>query len=330
MENPFQLSYFRILKQLLPADTNLPEEIAEILQVSADSAYRRLRGQTAMSIDEAILLCNHYKLPISLFVDSVRGLATFRYVSPENSVSNFKKYLSIQLQSMQELIKTDEAKIFYACIDAPLFHHYGYDALCAFKFHFWMNVILGVDELKGKYRKETIDAELLKMAKQMQEYYIQVPSDEIWSDNILDTTLKQIEFYWESGYFTSIDDALEILEALQTLLTKAETMAEHSTKLLGHKETQNHGAYRLYQSDILLGNNTVLTVANDKKATYISHQTFNMLICTEESYCTETEAWMKKILSKSNLISGVSEKTRSKFFKKLQKQIEDFKTKLTT
>jgi hypothetical protein len=330
MQNPFQISFFRILKQLLPPSSVLIEEVAEILQVSQDSVYRRLRGETAMSIDEALAICNHYKLPISMFVDSVKGLATFRYVSADNSPATFKKYLSLQKQHLEQLTAHDDAKICYAAIDAPLFHHYGYEALCTFKFHFWQNVVLGIDELKGTYRKSSIDPELITIAKNLHAYYMQVPSDEIWSDNILDTTVKQIEFYWDSGYFAHTDDAIEILQALQNLLDEAEKMAEHGTKLLGHKDTAHYGAYQLYQSDILLGNNTVLTYGDNKKTTYISHQTFNMLICTEESYCNETEAWIKKIVSKSNLISGTSEKMRTKFFRKLQKRIDETKEIILT
>ncbi|MBC8047837.1 MAG: hypothetical protein H7Y00_13650 [Fimbriimonadaceae bacterium] len=328
MQNPFQLSFFRVLKQLLPEDTALPEAIADILQVSQDSAYRRLRGDTAMSIDEAITLCNHYKLPISLFVDSVRGLATFRYVAPDNNSATFKKYLSLQLKTIEGILSADEKKIVYAAIDTPLFQHYGYDPLCIFKFHFWMKVILGVEDFKSGFQKSDIDKELLLIAKKIHEGYLQIPSNEIWSYNVLDTTLQQIDFYWESGYFNTTDDAIEILDTLQLLLNDIEHMAEKSTKLIGHKETQQHGAYQLYQSDILLGNNTVVTYADGKRTTFISHQTFNMLICTEEAYCTETEEWLSRILSKSNLISGVSEKSRIKFFRKLRKQIDEAKGKI--
>ncbi|MBC8173786.1 MAG: hypothetical protein H7X71_07765 [Chitinophagales bacterium] len=328
MQNPFQLTYFRILKHLLPENTSLPDALSEILQVSQDSAYRRLRGETALSIDEAIAICTHYKLPISLFVQNVPGLATFRYVSPDTKQDTFKKYIAIQLKATEELLDHEDSKLLYAAIDTPLFHYYGYELLCVFKIHFWMKVILGVEELKGNFSPADIDKDLISTAKKIHEGYMQIPSVEIWSDNILDTSLKQIEFYWESGYFNKKNDAIAILETFTTMIHDIETMAEKGTKLVNLEENKHFGAYQLYQSDILLGNNTVMAFAGENRSAYISHQTFNMLICNEEAYCNETENWFKKIMSKSTLISGVSEKNRTKFFKKMHKQILDTTEKI--
>lgn len=328
MQNPFQLNFFRILKQLLPPETSLPEHIAEILQVSLDSAYRRLRGQTALSIDEALALCNHYRLPISLFVENVKGLTTFRYVSPDHSVSTFHRYLSLQQKSIEDILQAENSSILYAAIDTPIFQHYGFEALCIFKLHFWMNVILGIDDMRPGFDKNDVDKELVGVAKKIHDGYLQIPSREIWSNNVLDTTLQQVEFYWDSGYFKDRDQALEILDALYALLNKIENMAEQGTKLPGYTESAKHGAYELYQSDILLGNNTVITYADDKRTTYVSHQTFNMLISTESVYCDETEKWFKRIVSKSTKISGVSEKMRVKFFRRLRAQVDGVKIKM--
>ena len=50
--------------------------------------------------------------------------------------------------------------------------------------------------------------------------------------------------------------------------------------------------------------------------------TFSILATNSDLYARQTEAWLKSILSKSNLISGISEKNRAKYFKNLRKFID--------
>src|SRR5215212_4479105 len=69
-----QLAFVQKLKELAPANASLADEIAELLDVSSDSAYRRLRGETAITLDEAVILANHFKIPFSAFTENLDGL----------------------------------------------------------------------------------------------------------------------------------------------------------------------------------------------------------------------------------------------------------------
>ena len=42
-----QTRFLDAIKQMLPASTSLVSEISDLLEVSNDSAYRRIRGETA-------------------------------------------------------------------------------------------------------------------------------------------------------------------------------------------------------------------------------------------------------------------------------------------
>jgi hypothetical protein len=55
---------FALIKNQLPVNISLVNKIAELLEISNDSAYRRLRCETLLNIGEVMLLCNHFKLSI--------------------------------------------------------------------------------------------------------------------------------------------------------------------------------------------------------------------------------------------------------------------------
>ncbi len=56
-----QIQFLDRVNDLVPRDTSLVQELADLLNISTDSAYRRMRGETQLSFDETILLCDHYK-----------------------------------------------------------------------------------------------------------------------------------------------------------------------------------------------------------------------------------------------------------------------------
>ena len=64
MENPpsVQQIFFQHVKDHLPAHLSLVDEIAELLNISIDSAYRRIRGEKAISFEELRTLCSHFRI----------------------------------------------------------------------------------------------------------------------------------------------------------------------------------------------------------------------------------------------------------------------------
>src|SRR5690349_25120581 len=47
------------VRQRLPENITLADELAEVLSISKDSAYRRIRGETVLSLDESKKLCEY-------------------------------------------------------------------------------------------------------------------------------------------------------------------------------------------------------------------------------------------------------------------------------
>ena len=59
-----QQLFFNHIKSKLPLHLSLVDEVAEVLNISNDSAYRRIRGEKPISMDEIQVLCNKYQVSI--------------------------------------------------------------------------------------------------------------------------------------------------------------------------------------------------------------------------------------------------------------------------
>ncbi len=101
--------------------------------------------------------------------------------------------------------------------------------------------------------------------------------------------------------------------------------AELSTKANSIESKNN---YALYLSDIMIGTNCIMVETNGVKSSYLSFHTFNTMSTLNQDFCNETELWLNNLLKKSNLISGVAEKQRYKFFKQIDNQLQHLKRKI--
>ncbi len=332
-----QTQFLRGIEDIIPATSSLVIELSELLEISTDSAYRRMRGETLLTIDEIILLCSHFQISFDAFSKVKTGMVTFAYLPLESNAENFANYLNNLLKEITVIANAKESSISYLCQDIPVFHHYNYPDLANFKIFYWMRTILNLPDLnRVKYDADFQFPELLEVGKHIYEAYIKTPSIEVWTESTVKSTLKQISFYWESGVFESKEDALRVCAALSKEIDDIQHMAEVGSKRTedqGFNEEENPGReeqrpteslnYKLYISDIELTNNCVLVNIGGSQAVYLSHFSFSTMSTRSETYCKKTEAWLNNIIKKSSLISSVSEKQRFKFFQRINEKIDN-------
>jgi hypothetical protein len=321
-----QQLFIERIKQSLPAGHSLVDELADLLGQSTDSAYRRIRGETAFTLDEIIKICNTYRISFDAFCAQEGGSVSFNYALPANDQSGMIEYLHRILDDMKVIDHAAEKEIIYTAEDIPVFHLFKFPELAAFKIFSWMKSVMNVSSLEGKkYNQLLLDEEIFICGKQILDYYKHIPSIEIWSDRTISSIIKQIEYYNEAGLFEKSADGRHLCDVLSSALDDIQAQAEKTTKadVAGYE-----GNFVLYNSDIELGNNCILVSIPGLKRVYFSYHTFNNMITTNGKFCNETEAWLKGIVKKSTLISGVSEKQRNKYFMKAQEQIAQLKERL--
>jgi hypothetical protein len=325
-----QKQFLQKIEDLISKETSLVFELSEMLGISTDSAYRRMRGETLLTIDEIIKICNHYNVSFDAFSKSETGLVTFRYSDPEPSFTSFLNYQKRICDDMEKIAAFPEGRIVYAAEDIPVFYHYGFRDIACFKIFYWLKSVSNVPELQSaKYDPDLIDPEILKVSEKLYNLYKRIPSVEIWTENTVISAVKQIEYFWESGFFKNAEDALKVCNSLEEEISSIRSMAENSIKMISENNKENTSEnYKLYSSDIEIANNCVLIELGDHKAVYLGHLTFYTLSTSNAEYGQKTASWLETLIKKSTLISGVSEKQRLRFFKKYFKVIDDLREKI--
>lgn len=105
--NELQKRFFNQLKSRLPQHMSMVDEIAELLNISNDSSYRRIRGEKAITLEEIQKLCNHFKLSLDqlLSIDTDTTLFYGQWADYRNF--NFETYLADMLRQLQQINRFD-------------------------------------------------------------------------------------------------------------------------------------------------------------------------------------------------------------------------------
>lgn len=319
-----QSSFLEQVKKKLPANVSLADEIAEVLNISRDSAYRRIRGETVLSLDEAKTLCTKFGLSLDSLLAIQSEIIPFRHLVVNNKPETFEQWLRSMLENLELIAKySGDREIVFTAKDVPVFHYFRYPELCAFKMFFWMKSVLNHPELQTKkFSPSLVRNEFITLAKKIAKVYNDVPSVEVWSDETTNVTLKQLEFYHESGFFTKSSDSTPIFDQY---LQMTQDIKEYASR--GFK--QPDVPFTLYKNEIMIADNTILYRMGDKKTVYISHNITELLLTAHETFTDQTVNFINNLQSRSVLISTTGEKERNKFFNRVEEKIETVKKRIS-
>jgi hypothetical protein len=217
----------------------------------------------------------------------------------------------------------EEKQILHSGKDIPLLYYFRSPEMAAFKMYFWMKSMFSYPEFQtGKYKRTLIPDEYLEVASDIWNNYSQIDSTEIWTEDCVNATLNQIEFYHTSGFFETAGQALDLCDIFSALLQDVRHWAA------GEKKDGRSGKLHLYKNEILFADNTVLFKVNNRRIVFIPHSMIEVISTTQEPYCGQVEKDILSFIDRSVLISTTGEKERSKFFNLMDMKINNAKQRI--
>jgi len=317
--------FIQKLKETLPPSIGVAEEIAELLDISIDSAYRRIRGETDLSINEIQKITHKHKISLDNIFSSLGDSVTFTYTKLTDSEQNFEKYIARIHDHVKKVNSFPERKMFYVAEEMPIFYSFFDKQLAEFKLFYWQRSVLNVPQYQNiQFEFGKMNPNVLEMAHDAYKEYMKIPSVEIWTETTIHTITKQLEFYAESGVFKNPGDITLLLGKTKEFVQMLKNCTEDGRK----QKSDAAETFQLYSSEVVLGTNCIYIKSGELNHAYISFNTMNSLTTSNTEFCDETEHWIRNLIKKSTLISGGAEKQRYQFFNKLTKKIEETEQRL--
>jgi len=308
-------------KQSHPSKTTAQILIDE-LGVSRGTAYKKISGEVKLTLDEALTLANKFGISLDAAMPRRGDQVLFRYPSLNGEEMSPGRFVDQLIGTIDMLTASPGLKIRYTTCEIPLFNYLYYPELTALKLYFYSN---SVWNLLGNERPgmEWIDALLTSSdfkAKCLRFFdtLAATPTEEYYQLNILDTTLRQVQFLRETEQIDASFAAL-VFRQLADMTTMLSSWAENGRKQLSNGEPG--ASYELHFNELVFTNIFFMTENDAGRILFNNFDSPNFTVCLDERVLDRIETWFDRIKGKSNPISKQNERQRQVFFHEIQRRI---------
>lgn len=320
---------FQTIRSGLAPNISFVHELSELLEISYDSAYRRIRGEKELSLEELKKICLHYQISIDSLINFKSNHVIFNSLAIGENGLDIEKWLQSLLLAIKKIYCAREKEIIYAAKDIPVFYYFEFPEIAAFKIYFWNKALIPASGYENKKLTLEVPESLYNIGRQLLSQYVKIPTIELWSEETISSVIRQIEYCFLSGFFARNDDVFRLCDVLEAWLAHVQSQAEYGFQYMFGSPAEGVGNnYRLYHNEVLVTDNTILVKTDGQKTSYNTYNVINQLITTNPVFCDQIENSLRNLMQKSTMISGTSAKERYRFFNTLNEKVKALRIRI--
>jgi len=322
-----QQELFNHVKRTLPAHLSLVDELCNLLDMSADSVYRRMRGEKPITLSELKHICEHYHLSMDQLLQLKNDSVLFRAPGIAGGSISFTGYMEEMLAQFRYFNSFKQGDIYYLCKDAPFWYFFLFPEMASFKTFFWCKTINNEPALADALfsLREFPFSECFSLGQQILAEHSRLNTVELWNLESLNSSINQMAYYRDAGIFKSREDLLAVADSFIRMLDHLQTQAVQGRTFMPGGNGGASGEIQFYINELILGNNTILLNLDGKMTSMITYSVFNLLMTQDERFSSKAFETFNTLLSRSTLVSRSGEKDRNKFFNTLRDKVNKLK-----
>ncbi|WP_100614222.1 hypothetical protein [Confluentibacter citreus] len=322
-----QEQFIQYLKSKALNNTSFVDEIAGILDIGNDAAYRRINSKTSLTLEEGVKLARHYKMSLNqLFEVGNQNTIVADLSPPIHDIKGLEVWLNQSYNSVYPLTKLKSASIIYSAKDIPLFHTLKDSFLSRYKMYVWLKDVdsnMTRDKISFEDFIKNIPQSLLESAFKLGQVYKDINITEIWNNTTINGSLQQVLYYFESGSLSK-ELALTICNDIEDVVRLIEKQAIQQS-LVG---SENKAIYNLYINDIHTMSNTIMVKTPFQKVFFTPFTVISYFKIEHQPTCELMYEFFEKQMSISKLLVNAGEKDRSLFFNRMIQKINRLRERI--
>jgi hypothetical protein len=322
--NELQLQLFTHLRESLPPHLSMVDELQDLLGLSADSVYRRIRGEKPLTLNELRTICQRYQFSVDQLLQLQTESVIFEAPEITKPAKHFNEYLQAMLSQFKYFNSFDDKLMRYLSKDTPFWYFYLFPAMAAFKTFFWSKTINNQESLSNK--QFSIDefpfTDCFETGQEILKEYARIDCIELWNLESINSTINQIAYYRDTSMFKSAKDYDAVIDSFHQMLDHLQLQAERGVKFMpGATDVSYRAPIQFYINELILGTNTILLTLGGKRVSLVTYSVFNYLITRDERFSGKVFDNFNTLLSRSALVSNTGEKDRNMFFNSLRAKV---------
>lgn len=297
----------------------LVKELQRLLGLSRDAAYRRLRGATTYTMEEAIKVANHFGISLDALGGDEKRYIGFEKLPYINSASDFEDYLETSIKQLEQFMSQNDIHFYYSAKDIPIYYQFKYPLLGAFKMQVWISSLYQSRIMD--HSKNQVTDRMKEMGRELCGLYLSIPTTEIWNETTVMSLFEQLEYFLDSGWLGK-EDALQIIEEAEDMFEMIFQQATLGQRFGGsHPGALGTVPFNMYYHDILIMDNNLYFRSEMESKIFLSWAGLNFVTTSDQLMIHEVESFLEGQMARSTLMSGVAERERVSWKKKAKSHV---------
>lgn len=317
MKNAVVNELISTMREITPKEGNLANILMEILCMSKEAIYRRLRGEVAFTFSEVAIIASQLGISLDKIVGNSMSSGAMFDLNVLHALEPMENYheILVRYHKLFRYVKTDPTtEIITASNTIPYTFYAPYENLSKFRIGRWL---YQNERLRTPTSLSSIvlSDKLLKVQKELLEDLRQVRKTcFIWDESIFSSFVKEIKYFAELGLVNTTDVA-NMKKELHQVLRELELLCEKGAY-------HNGNALEIYLANVDFEATYSYVEKNGFQICFLRVYSINSMDSRDGKICDYQKKWINSLKRHSTLISQSGEIQRMNFFND-QKQIID-------
>lgn len=308
---------------ILPDNIKPVTLLMDVLDIGKESAYRRLRGEKPLSLDEV------YKLSqvLNFSLDEIIGndktdSAAFNHIgsirqSPNKNLLEFFRYYESYLQRLKDADNPD-----ITCTLNHLLHTMivSYEHLFKFIYYRWMHQMSDVP-LKYLYSEQKIPAEIKEICERTAFLSTKIKKISLIIDNNLILNLiKEIQYFFVRGLINETE--------MNTLKNELRRFMDDTEKTINRGIDANGTQFDIYLSVLYVNSTTTYTSWDNMEESAFWHHYGYPIFTRNKEITRRHRLWIDSLKKYGTVITQSNELLQAEFINKQREHIDNMSTNI--
>ncbi len=302
----------------------------DMLNIRKGAAYKRMNGETALTLEEVIKLSEHFNVSLDSIFREQTYISFFHPFLTDNQLGTTEEFFDQFSSFMKPLKKKedgeDQIAMSYLANEIPIFYYFSHRYIFTFLLSVWKH--LHWDEGMIEIRDTNdFDKQIEELRKEIAVNYYGHPVTEIWNSNMLNNLYQQIIFCITIRAFKDQTFLTRLILDVEKLINHLREIAISGKKSIKGISTEE-GELKIYLNDFGNYLNLVLYESEAAKTSFIGYDFPQFIVSYNKSFHTFSQNWINKIKKRSVLISSEGYQYRELFFIKMENDFKYFKERV--
>lgn len=317
MKQEWTAALVTLMREKIPAGTNLAGTLSEILCMGKEAIYRRLRGEVPFTFDEMVTISQRLNISLDYIVGNVftdEAILDFNMLHSPDPYENYTEIQAYYLKLFDSLAGDPTSRSSTATNFIPYTLYAKYEHLSKFRLIRWMYqnekiaIPTSLSDLEIPEELVRIHSSLCERVREVNETTF------IWDANLFRAFVEEIRYFAGIG-LVSREDVELMKKDLLDLIDEIEDLCIRGSFANGNK-------LQIYLSNINIEAAYSVLEKENFEICLFRVYTVNSMDSLHPVICNIQKNWIKSLKRHSTLISQSSEMQRMMFLNEQRSIVE--------